>query len=83
MTNASYLQYFIKMQHARRLPGQSPLQELFVLTNSIHQQVEILLYSVRLFEQGARDCGGEQREGSVIHHLQTGRQRRSSQVYAA
>lgn len=82
MINALHLKYFIKMQHARTLPGQSMLQEFFVLTNSIHQQVKILLNSVRLFKQGTWYCRRKQCEGGIIHHLQTRMEQQSSQVYA-
>lgn len=60
------------MQHTETLPGQSLLQEFFVLTDGIHQQVKILLDSIGLFKQGPWHCGWEQREGRVIHHLQAG-----------
>ena len=80
MLNVSYLKYFIKTQHARKLPGQRMLQEFFVLADSIHQQIEILLNSVRLFKQGTWHCRREQRERSIIHHLQTRKQQQSSQV---
>lgn len=68
------------MQHETKLPGQSMLQEFFVLANSIHQQVEVLLNSVRLFKQGTWYCRREQREGGVIHHLQTRMWQQRSQV---
>lgn len=72
MINTLHLKYVIKMQHTETLPGQSLLQEFFVLTDGIHQQVKILLDSIGLFKQGPWHCGWEQREGRVIHHLQAG-----------
>lgn len=59
------------MQRARKLPGQSMLQEFFVLANSIHQQIKVLLNSIGLFKQGTWYCGREQGKGSVVYHLQT------------
>lgn len=79
---ALHLKYSIKKQYAKTLPGQSLLQEFSVLTDSIHQQVKILLDSVGLLKQGPWHCRWEQREGGIIHHLQAGMQH-SSQVWAA
>lgn len=79
---ALHFKYFIQMQHAKMLPGQSLLQEFFVLTDSIHQQVKILLDSIGLFKQSPWHWRREQREGCIIHHLQAGMQQ-NSQVWAA
>lgn len=63
------------------LPGQGTLQELLVLTDGIHQQVEVLLDSIGLLKEGLRHRRGQQREGSKIHHLQAATQQQGSQLW--